>query len=225
MGGVAIATACYGGFDTIRPQKTQNIPVAWLAVVDDRDADVPAPWTKWRTAPGDEPRLAAKHIKMEPWDFVDCDQIIWIDANTEITHAGFAREALACRRDGLAMFTHPRRDCIYAEARASLGAESQGGKYADQPIGEQVEHYRAEGHPEHGGLYACGTVAWDATDDRARAFGAAWLAECERWSIQDQLSAPVVARRLGMTPGVFPFAQIQRGYLGNRWMRIHAHRR
>jgi hypothetical protein len=223
MGAVAIVTASLGAYDRIHPQRGQDIGVDWFAVVDEPGAVVPSPWVRVDVAPSGNPWLAAKAPKMTPWEFVDHPHVIWIDANMEVTHPGFAREALACRHDGVAMFEHPRRDCIYAEAGASVGAESQGGKYADQPIAEQVARYRAGGHPEHGGLFACGTIAWDATHELAREFGAAWLAECERWSVQDQLSAPVVARRLGLEPGVFPFAQISRGYLGNKWLRIHPH--
>jgi hypothetical protein len=95
------------------------------------------------------------------------------------------------------------------------------------PILEQVESYRAEGHPEHGGLFACGTLAWDALDEAAVHVGGAWLQECIRWTPQDQLSLPVVCRRAGITPGVFPLAQIERRqsrWLSNRWQRIHPHR-
>lgn len=221
--GVAIVTACYGRFDDVQTQPEQDIRAEWLCVVDDESVPVPAPWVRLVVPSDESPRLAAKRVKCEPWRFTSADTIIWIDANTQITSSSFAREAISYMRDGLAVFRHPRRDCIYAEADASIGAESQGGKYDDQPIREQVEHYRADGHGPHAGLFACGTVVWDATSDQARALGSAWLAECERWSIQDQLSLPVVARRLGMEPGVFPFSQIRRGYLGNRWLRILPH--
>ncbi len=224
-GSVAVVTAAFGAYDTIRTQATQNIPVAWLAIVDDPDIEVPAPWTKWWTAPDDNPRLAAKSYKMQPWDVVDHDYVIWIDANTEVTAPNFALKALSYVNDGVAMFAHPRRDCIYDECDASLGAESQAGKYDGQPLREQVAHYRAEGHPAHAGLSACGTIAWDATDAHARELGAAWLAECERWSVQDQLSAPVVARRLGITPGVFPFSQVWRRQMSNPWQILHPHAR
>ena len=169
------------------------------------------------------PCMAAKWHKLWP-----CFQpMIWIDANMEITSPGFARQAHAAVHDGVALYRHPRRDCIYDEAEASLGAESQGGKYDGQPIREQVEHYRREGHPEHAGLWACGTIAWDVQDTKAWRLGAAWLTECQRWSFQDQLSLPVVARRLGIKPGIFGHQQIERrraGWLENRWLRIHPHR-
>lgn len=224
---VAVVSACYGAYDQPRAQCEQDIAVDWI-YVSDAPPPAPEPWETWFIPSDEPPCLAAKRAKCEPWSLLDYEHIIWLDANSEVTNPAFAREALACLNDGVAVFAHPRRDCIYDEADASLGAEGQGGKYADEPIREQVAHYRAEGHPAHAALYACGTVVWDATDDRARALGAAWIAECEQWSIQDQLSLPVVARRLGVRPGVFRFPQIERrwrgpGYLGNRWLQIHPH--
>jgi hypothetical protein len=154
--------------------------------------------------------------------------VVWIDSNMEVTSPTFVREAIACIHDGLALFAHPRRDCIYEEAEACLGPESRNGKYANQPIREQVAHYRSEGHPEHAGLYACGTIAWDRYDTKRRKVGYQWLAECARWSYQDQLSFPFICRRLGVEPGLFPHPQLERyfcgpGYIGNRWFRIWPH--
>lgn len=221
-----IVSACYGGVDTqLHGQADQDMPVDWVCFTDQPTLQVPAPWRAVHSPPRfDHPCLAAKVHKATP--AVDTTDVVWIDASMEITSRSFVREALAARHDGVAVFKHPRRSCIYAEADASLGAEGQGGKYASQPLLEQVAHYRAEGHPADGGLYACGTVAWDLADPRAVELGRAWLAECERWSWQDQLSFPVVCRRLGVSPGVFPVRQIERsgrGFLVNRWLKIHAH--
>jgi hypothetical protein len=217
-----IVTACLGGYDTLRPQAAQDIEVDWVAVVD-RPMDVPEPWRPFVLGPSDEhPRMAAKVHKMTP--FPGFPDVVWIDANTEITSQTFARRALAARRNGIAVWRHPQRSCIYAEADASIRLAPE--KYADQPLLAQVEHYRAEGHPERCGLYACGTVAWDWSRPSAVALGAEWLDECRRWSYQDQLSLPVVLRRAGIKPGIFPAGQIERrgsGPLGNRWQLIHPH--
>lgn len=221
-----VVTACYGGVDTtLRPQAPQDMPVDWVCFTDEPNLVAPPPWRVVHSpARFDHPCLAAKVHKATP--DVACTDVVWIDASMAITSPAFVREALAARHDGVATFAHPRRDCVYLEADASLGAEGQGGKYASQPLLAQVARYRAEGHPEHGGLYACGVVAWDLTNPLAAELGRQWLAECERWSWQDQLSFPVVCRRLGITPGVFPVRQIERsarGFLANRWLRIHPH--
>lgn len=223
---VAVVTALYGGYDRLRPQVAQDTEAEWIVFTDDPELAAPAPWRVMVSPPAYEhPCMAAKVHKCCPG--VEQTDVIWIDANMQVTSRSFAREALAARRDGMAVWRHPRRDCIYDEAEASLGAEAQGGKYAELPIIEQVEHYSTEGHPAHGGLFACGTIAWDLTDLLALKIGAEWLAECERWTYQDQLSLPVVCRRAGVTPGLFPVHQIERrhrrGWLENRWMRIHPH--
>lgn len=222
-----VVTASYGGVDAVlRAPATQDIRVEWLCFTDNPNLHAPAPWRIVHApAEHDHPCLAAKVHKITPR--VDCTDIVWIDASMEITSRSFVRSALAARHDGIAAFRHPRRDDIYLEAEASLGAEGQDGKYADQPLLDQVAAYRAEGHPEHGGLYACGVVAWDLADPKAAELGKAWLAENVRWSFQDQLSLPVVARRLGVNVGVFPVRQIERsdrrGFLANKWLRIWSH--
>lgn len=225
MATTVVLTALYGGHDQLQPQVDQDVDVDWLVFTDTPSMPAPAPWQVIYDPPAfDHPNLAAKVHKCCP--AVAQTDVVWIDANMQVTCRSFVREALHARHDGIAAWRHPRRDCIYAEAEASVGAESQGGKYAGQPIAEQVDSYRAEGHPDHGGLFACGTIAWDR--ELRADFGAAWLAECVRWSFQDQLSFPVVAQRLGVSPGVFPVRQIERrakGWLENRWMRLHPHLR
>lgn len=221
-----VVTACYGGVDTtLYPPAAQDLPVNWICFTDQADLKAPAPWKViHQPARFDHPNLAAKVHKTTP--DVGCTDVVWIDASHQVTSRSFVREALAARHDGVAVFAHPRRRCIYDEADASLGVEGQDGKYAGQPLLDQVAAYRAEGHPEQAGLYACGVVAWDLSDPRAAELGRRWLAECERWSWQDQLSFPVVCRRLGLTPGVFPVRQIERrgnGCLANRWLRIWPH--
>lgn len=222
-----IVTAVYGQSDDLHPQVEQDINVEWLAFTDDPDLVVPAPWTVILTpATRDHPRMAAKVHKMTP-DTGHADTI-WIDGSMQITSRTFARESLRMRRQGIAVWRHPRRDCVYAEVDACLGDEAQGGKYRPEQLEAQIAAYRAEGHPERFGLYACGTIAWDLSDPAAVALGAAWLAECDRWSSQDQLSLPVVCRRAGVTPGIFPVRQIERssrrGWLENRWLRIYLHK-
>lgn len=225
-----VVTACYGGVDTqLHRQATQDIPVDWVCFTDEPAiVQAPAPWRVVHAPPRyDHPCLAAKVHKMTP--DVDYTDVVWVDANTEVTSHSFVREALAARHDGVAVFAHPRRPHagILEEAVASLGDEGQDGKYAGQPLMEQVAAYHAEGHPEHGEVYACGVVAWDFANPKAVEVGKAWLAECERWSWQDQLSLPVVCRRLGVVPGVFPVRQIERSKprvgLTNRWLVIHNH--
>lgn len=223
-----VITACFGGYDTLRPQAAQDVDVDWLCITEDH-RPLPQPWLSMRvsavaTMADTHPRMVAKRYKMTRSADPARTDVVWIDANTEITSPSFVRRSLAARRNGIAVWRHPQRACIYDEAEASLRLAPE--KYAGQPIVEQVSHYRAEGHPKNAGLYACGTVAWDWSHPGAGELGAAWLSECHRWTYQDQLSLPVVLRRAGITPGIFPAGQIERrgrGPLGNRWQLIHPH--
>lgn len=224
-----IYTALFGGFDVLRPQVEQDIECEWICFTDDPGLVAPAPWkVEFFTPPGryETPRMQAKWFKLQPASLFASQDVVWVDANMEVTWSGFARAALLARHDGFAAWRHPRRECIYAEAEASIGVEGQGGKYDRQTICDQVDAYRKEGHPEHAGLFACGTLAWDLSNDLPRKLAGAWLTECELWSPQDQISLPVVARRLAVEPGLFPLAQIgQRrdGKFGNEWLRIRKH--
>jgi hypothetical protein len=159
----------------------------------------------------------AKLPKLFPHSFVaGYDQSIWIDASHEILTPNFVGHCLAAIGDsGMALYEHPWRDCIYQEAEASIVLE----KYAALPITAQVDSYRSE-YPEHGGLYATGTLARRHTPAVA-ALMAAWAAEIARWTYQDQLSLPVVCRRLGFTPETFPCHQV----FNNQWTAIHPHHR
>lgn len=222
-----VYTACFGGFDSFQPQAPQDIAVDWYAFTDNQDAEVPEPW-KAIVVPGkyDVPRMSAKWYKLQPHrieEFTGTRDVVWIDANMQITEPSFAAGALASRRNGFAAWRHPERDCIYEEAVVSVRLS----KYTRRVI-HQVEHYRAEGHPQHGGLFACGTLAWDTSQRRVNQLGDAWLAECEAWTYQDQLSLPVVCRRMNFQPGVFPLDQLGRRvaqpWIENDWLRIHRHR-
>jgi hypothetical protein len=226
MAEVAIVTACYGGYDTARAQAEQDIDVDWLFYTDrlDQALAVPPPWTGHaRDATHTDPRLAAKVTKAMPWSVCPHRWVIWIDANMAITSPSFAREALDQLHDGLAVYAHPDRDCIYTEAHASLTLAPA--KYAHQPILEQVAHYRQAGWPEHAGLYACGVIARDTGDPRVQVHGRRWWAECEQWTTQDQLSFPIASRAAGIQPGVFdhPLVDRHHGRLANRWLTIGAH--
>lgn len=224
-----VVTASYGGYDAgLHVPVAQDMAVDFVCFTEDERLVVPEPWRVIVRSPvHEEPRMAAKIHKMLP--DAGCPDVVWVDASHEITSPSFVREALASRHDGVAAFRHPRRDCIYDEFAALLGAENQNGLYFDRPLREQAALYREQRYPTRAGLFACGVVAWDLRDARTAELGRAWFDECERFSHQDQVEFPVVCRRLGIESGIFPVDQIEprlsRGkrYLANRWLRIWPH--
>lgn len=227
---VCIYTANFGSYDKPRPQVAQDIEVDWLYFADRQTrASIPQPWAM-TVLPRHVPRtpmMTAKWWKTHPP--TGYDHVIWIDASMEVTAPTFAREAISALEErSFAVWKHPRRDDVLDEIAASLGAESQDGKYRDvaQAMVRQGNAYRSLGLPNPSGLYACGTIVWTPA---ARDVGIAWWHECERWSFQDQVSLPFVCWALGVRPSIFPFGQIDkclsRGapYLANRWLRIWPH--
>lgn len=233
---VAIVSANFGGYDEPRPQTDQwvddDVEIDWWYATD--RTSVPGPWRRYpaRPASGEDPRLYAKQFKCVPWASLSgYERYVWLDANMEVVSPTFITEALAaCAPGPVAAWAHPRRDCVYDEVEASLvEAPAKYGRYADALRAQAVD-YLAEGYPAHAGLYACGTVVWDGESTRAYALGLDWLAEIHRTTIQDQVSFPVVARRLGIVPATFPVPQLERprgrrSHYGNRWVAIHPHLR
>jgi hypothetical protein len=193
-----IYSANYGSWD---PPRTQPVPVRMFTEAT-HPITTTAPYIRPAATHGHpgpnqtQNRLDAKWWKLRP--DLACPEsavTIWIDASVTILRADFANLCLAELGEDDALFMrHPWRKCIYAEAIASQIPGLQP-KYGGQPIAEQVGHYRAEGHPERWGLVQS-TVLVRRNNERVRAFDAAWWAEIIRWSIQDQISLPVVLRRL-----------------------------
>jgi Protein of unknown function (DUF616) len=213
---LTVLTAIYGDYDHLDEPIAQTVACEFVCVTDN-------PLLRSSTwdvihdpMPGVPPRMAAKHPKMRPDRYTAAPASVWVDASVLIRSATFAADMLdILARSDLAQFVHPDRDCIYTEATASLPLT----KYRGEPVVKQVDHYRADGHPEHWGLWAAGIIA-RRHNLAMRLLGDAWLAEIEQWSVQDQLSEPVVLRRCGQRPDPLP------GSLhANPWLRLAPHRR
>ena len=195
----------YGEYDVLPAPVEQDVEVDFICFTDSPGLRSER-WNVVVDPPRyEQPRLAAKVHKMLPRDVLGGSHrwALWVDANVLIDNPAFAREAIAIAEESracLTTFRHPQRDCIYEEASACMRLPACAG----MPVREQVAAYRAEGHPAHWGLYGCRSLAWDASSDDAFEIGRAWLRECETWTQRDQLSLPVVARRLGVRLGVFP---------------------
>lgn len=229
-----VYTANIGGHDRAwsATEQVGGIEVDWLYVTDQPSLIVPPPWQRSLVRQeAEHPNMRAKRFRTHPPFTLSepaYDYCIWIDASMQVRSARFVREAIAACGDApVALWKHPRRDCVYQEIGASLDGESQDDRYRRVPLVEQGIAYRDEDYPAHNGLYATGTIVWRNCDE-ARALGSAWYEECQRWGYQDQVSFPVVAWRLGVTPAVFPHTQTRLfnrrlRHFANAWMLIHEH--
>jgi hypothetical protein len=210
----AIYTCVTGSYNVLQP--CIEIPdVDWIAFGDDPNT-VTNGW-ELRVIdrkPGLSPRRMAKAPKMRPDLFIpEYSASLWIDGTVQVDSPTIIEALDWTAGSGVAMFRHPERTDIRDEADVSLRMP----KYRQEPIALQVEHYLDQGFPRYAGLWAGGIIARENTD-LVRKMGEMWLAEVDRWSIQDQISLPFVLAKLGITPGAFPGS-----LYSNPWLSITGH--
>lgn len=192
-----LLTAVFDGYDTLKPLPSLE-PGCTAVCVTDGTAEPAAGWELVVVEPTSAPpNLQAKRPKCLPWEYVDDDLVVWIDASFQVWRGDVASHYLGWLDDehALAQYAHPLRDCIFDEAEASKGIP----KYDGLPIDEQLRTYRSLGHPERWGLWATGVIARRRTFE-IELLGRRWLDECEQHTFQDQLSQPFVLRQLGLRP-------------------------
>jgi len=208
-GVVTLLTAVYGGYDTLQALPDGHGFDAAVAVTDDPRLEADG-WDVRHVASGDGFRLAGKAPKLTPFDFVDDDTVVWIDGSITICDVGFRRFVLdALEGHELVALDHPDdRDCLYQEATFCQDWVQN----VHMPLREQTAHYRAQGMPDHFGLWACGVLGWQRTAQSV-AFGRAWLEENRRWSTRDQVSFPYLLWSMPLKFGVLPGNQLDNRYL------------
>jgi len=95
------------------------------------------------------------------------------------------------------LFKHPQRDCLYQEAKVCQRY------FNPEPIVRQVAKYRAEGYPEHNGLYAT-AVMLRRHSPLMTEMAWAWRREVWEFSHRDQIGLPYVIWKLGVKVSTFP---------------------
>ena len=211
----AIYTAITRSYNEL-PEHPDIEGVDWIAFLD--TPSTPSDRTDWEIRHieplGFVPRRIAKYYKMRPdLALPEYSRTIWVDGTVRVDSPTITEALDWTAGSGVAMFRHPERTDIWDEADVSLRMP----KYQAEPIALQVEHYLDQGFPRYAGLWCGGIIARQNTE-LVRKLGEAWLAEVDRWSIQDQISLPFVLAKLGITPGAFP------GNLyDNPWLSITGH--
>ncbi len=133
-------------------------------------------------------RMDAKFYKVFPWLFMDTKWSIWVDSNIFLK-VSVTQLLSMLNGKGIGVFSHPIRDCIYAEADMCKL------RHLDNPnrIDAQMERYRAQGYPEHNGLGMGGVLIRKHTR-KIKDLSLLWWKEICYGSTRDQLSLPVVFR-------------------------------
>lgn len=216
MSKVAIITAIYDNYDTLKPTlKQEGVDVEWICVTDDSDwvhidKNHPSGWKIiHEPRPHLHPNRAAKTPKCLPWLYTDASASIWIDASYQVVSENFAEDALSYA-EPIAQFRHPWRDCAYDEASESLLLP----KYQDEypRILAQLQDLKSCYHPKGWGLWATGVIAREHTYSVMSA-GFDWMRLIYRYSYQDQISHPLAMNMNFLRPIDFPGT-----HLSNPWL-------
>jgi len=208
---IAILTAIYDSYDTLKPTLEQDTDVEWICVTDNgRLIPKSNGWNVvYESRKHLHPNRAAKTPKCLPWLYTDASSSIWIDASYQVVSPTFAEDVLSYA-DPIAQFSHPWRNCAYAEAEESLRLP----KYQDEygRIHSQVQELHRREHPYDWGLWATGVIARHHCKDIMQ-FGFDWLYNIYEYSYQDQLSHPDSIRR-----NISNIEDLPGTHLSNEWL-------
>jgi len=165
-----------------------------------------------------DPCLAAKIYKLLPHNyFPDTELTLWIDASIELLVDPFriVREFLPEGKD-IALFAHPHRDCMYAEAKTCIEMH----KGDPKSLRRQVSKYHRAQYPEHYGLYAC-MFLLRRNNPAMNRFNEQWWSELVGESLRDQISYAATALMLQPKTCIIPGDPFNSTHL----FRIHPHKR
>jgi hypothetical protein len=189
---IAVYTAIVGDYDCLKIPALVD-PECDYYCFTDRDISWQNVWVRrditWRHP---DPVRASRYIKHNPQIyFADYDCSIWLDANLQLNCSPQELMPVTCDSWDLALWHHPYRDCVYAEADQCVR------EHKDDPatIRAQMQRYRSEGFPEHAGLIECNVLVRRHNSPAMVELASAWWDEIVRGSRRDQLSFNFVARQ------------------------------
>lgn len=185
---VALVTAIFGGYDTLKPLPEGHGFDDAVCVTDDRTLAADGWRTTVQVPLTMSGRLAAKSPKCRPDLYTDCDRSLWVDGS-------FAVHGVPGPEHEFAQYRHPDRDCLFDEVAHSGPLP----KYAGDDLTAQARCYRKLGMPEHWGLWGCGLIVRRHTVRMAE-LGSAWLSEIHAFGVQDQVSHPFVCWQHDLRP-------------------------
>lgn len=181
-----VVTAIVGGRDKIRDdQKTGDYDFVAFTDQESKLWEVRRPYKKFK-----EGVMNAKIHKVLIHKFVDADVSLWMDGNMAL-QADLNKLVDEWLGDyDLAVFPHPRRNCVYQEIEACIGFE----KADTEELNIQWDKYDKEGYPKNNGLGQC-NILLRRHNERTAKFNERWWAEICSQSPRDQVSFPYVASK------------------------------
>lgn len=134
-----------------------------------------------------------RFVKMHPHRlFPDHDVSIYVDGNIKVIGDIVLLIHTALARRDIALYEHPFRDCIYAEAEecAAIGHDWY------WRIAKQMRRYRKAGFPAHSGLFEGNVIIRRHHSLSVRSLMDAWWTIYSQGVRRDQLSLPYLSWKL-----------------------------
>lgn len=187
---VAVYTCIIGNYDTVLEPLFVNDDIDYF-IFTDQAVDRMSKWKKIDVTNFKEYKyvnatVLNRKIKILPYIYLNnYDYSIYIDGNIQII-ADVMPLILKMKDSSLGVHTHAIRDCIYREAN---GVELLK-KANPEKVKEQINRYKAEGFPEHFGLFQNSILIRNHNSVIGRRLMDLWWKEYSEELTRDQLSLP-----------------------------------
>lgn len=198
-----VYTAVFGGYDKVEEPCQLEEGIDYVCFTDDENfrsdkwQPIYVPFT-YR-----DPRRTAKIFKILPHLFFPHQEAsLWIDGSCVVI--GSLRDFLIryCCHASMVTFPHPKRRCLYQEARACR----RWGKETSAVVQRQIRFYRESGYPEGNGLIAGTVLVRRHNEKKVVELMEEWWRHIDRFSVRDQISFNFVAWQQKFDIEYFPFS-------------------
>lgn len=184
-----VLTSIIGGKDYLQEEQPKGSYLGYVDRMQHSDT-----W-QLRRAPDvfDDNRRNSRLPKLLSHLYCDTEYSLWIDGNMSLTKSPEELIKRYLQNHDIALFKHPKRDCLYDEAiRCATGK-------LDDPetIIEQVSRYEKAGYAKHKGLWECGFIL-RRNSPKVTKFNNHWFSEYCRGSVRDQISFAYAADKVGI---------------------------
>jgi hypothetical protein len=192
---VIVFTASYGNTAAPADPLEHEPAVQYLCFTDNHRlrSDV---WSFRAYPPSRDPLMQTKACKILAHESLDCDLSLWIDGAVELRSLEGAFRLLSA---DVALRRHVSRNCIYEEGKHCKDVRRGDPRLIDRSLAR----YDDEAHPRDYGLWDTDIVL-RRHNDTTKSFNLEWWREVSTGTPQDQISLPVVLRRLSMSFETLP---------------------
>lgn len=190
---ISVVTSITGGKDTLIDGQVKG-DAQWTAYLgrenlwSSTDWDIKLAYDKFNSA-----RRNSRIHKLLIHKYVNTQYSLWLDGNLKLLVPPQILIEKYLKNHDIAVFKHPTRDCIYAEAIecAKRGLDNV------ETIIEQARAYEIDGYAKNRGLGE-GMFILRRHTPKVEAFNNAWWAEYCRYSVRDQISFMYALDKTGL---------------------------